>query len=201
MSHIFRVVPWVAGQRQIVAARALSPGTVAWKAATSKGDGLMLRTPHMHTIQFGEDQHLDVAASCPGAELTQHCCNPNGRLLFDGTRSVALEICKPIAEGEPFSFNYNTSEWEMADPFECQCGQPNCCGRVAGYSKLGSRQQRAIAADLSPFVRTRAVNAGHYFVHRVPRSKLFELQRNQSHEEEEEEEERARGSQHHGQQR
>lgn len=39
---------------------------------------------------------------------------------------------RDIQEGEPITFNYLSTEWDMAQAFKCECGSENCLGEIQG---------------------------------------------------------------------
>jgi hypothetical protein len=53
----------------------------------------------------------------------------------DGRRLVAL---RELAAGEELTFDYNATEWDLAEPFRCSCG---ACGGsiVRGFAHLDDR--------------------------------------------------------------
>jgi uncharacterized protein len=54
-----------------------------------------------------------------------HACNPNAR--FDGYRLIAL---REIQAGEEIHIDYLHTETDIAAPFECRCGSPDCQGWI-----------------------------------------------------------------------
>lgn len=64
----------------------------------------------------------DPAAWAP----QNHCCDPN--TAFQGLNVLAV---KPIAEGEELTLDYRSFCHSTMEPFDCQCGAANCCGRVS----------------------------------------------------------------------
>ena len=42
------------------------------------------------------------------------------------------------------TFNYNTTEWEMAEPFSCGCGSENCLGTIQGLKHLTISQRERL---------------------------------------------------------
>lgn len=56
-----------------------------------------------------------------------HSCDPNTR--YSGLDVVAI---RDIAAGEELTLDYGTLCDENMAPFDCQCGAPNCRGRIVG---------------------------------------------------------------------
>jgi len=70
----------------------------------------------------------------PGVlQYINHSCSPN--IFFD--LSTFKAIClRAINKGDELFYFYPSTEWEMAEPFQCLCGSANCLGRIAGASYL-----------------------------------------------------------------
>ena len=51
-----------------------------------------------------------------------HHCNPNSNIVVIPDVEPSLVVSnKPIFEGEEITFDYETTESEMAEPFKCAC--------------------------------------------------------------------------------
>ena len=75
-----------------------------------------------------------------------HSCEPS---VFVDTSRKQLIALKDLKSGDEVTFFYPSTEWCLAEPFECSCGTPACIGRVAG------------AQDLSPIVLSRYQLSAH----------------------------------------
>ena len=83
-------------------------------------DGEVMDRPSRHSIQLDEGTHIEVTADLPLEEMmlshpwrfTNHSCDPNTKLV--GRSLVALRL---VRAGDEITYNYNTSEWELAEPF------------------------------------------------------------------------------------
>lgn len=109
--------------------------------------------PGRHTIQIDACRHQ--AGTDEIDDYLNHSCDPNSALDF--TR-LELRSLRPIAAGEELSFNYLTSEWDMAAPFTCRCGAPGCLGRrrpIQGFRHLEPAEQDLLAPLASPYLRLR----------------------------------------------
>jgi hypothetical protein len=106
--------------------------------------------PARHTIQL--DEHLHQAGTGEIDDYFNHSCDPNSYLDFQRLQFIAL---RPLAAGEEISFNYLTSEWDMAAPFTCRCGARGCAGEIRGYLHLTPEQQAALEPYVSPYLRRR----------------------------------------------
>ena len=116
-------------------------------------DGEEMHRPSRHSIQLDERTHIEVTGDLPLEELmlahpwrfTNHSCDPNTRLV--GRALVAL---RPVRAGDEITYNYNTSEWELAEPFECRCGSPDCERQIRGFKYLGAQERERIRPLLAP---------------------------------------------------
>lgn len=88
-------------------------------------------TPSRYSIQIGERQHGLLVP----IELTfmNHACDPSAAIRVDHLQVVAL---RDIAEGEQITFFYPSLEWQMAEPFPCNCGSPRCLRWISGAADL-----------------------------------------------------------------
>jgi hypothetical protein len=76
--------------------------------------------PTYQTVQIGPRRH---ALSLGKLQFINHSCAPN--VVIDTAR-LACYAAHDIATGEELSYFYPSTEWEMARPFLCMCGVPNC---------------------------------------------------------------------------
>ncbi|HEX7275740.1 MAG TPA: SET domain-containing methyltransferase [Acidimicrobiales bacterium] len=100
-------------------------------------------TPGRHTIQVGAGRHQAFTNEID--DFLNHSCDPNAVVDAENLRILAL---RPIAAGEEVTFHYEASEWDMAEPFLCQCpsGTPRL---IRGFRHL-SAAERALLAPLVP---------------------------------------------------
>lgn len=109
--------------------------------------------PSRFSIQVGLDEHLepgDETGISPAAtrfpwRFLNHSCAPTA--MLSGRRLLARV---PLAIGDEVTFDYDTTEWTMAEPFDCGCGHVGCRGRVAGYRHLGAGVRAALAPLVAP---------------------------------------------------
>jgi uncharacterized membrane protein YeiB len=107
--------------------------------------------PTRFSIQVGSDAHLDPISDCasPWGSLN-HGCDPN--VAIDVSRRVIIAR-RAIAAGDELRFDYNTTEWELAEPFVCNCGAPTCVGVSMGFAHLSSTRQQTLLRDAAPHIR------------------------------------------------
>ncbi len=98
----------------------------------SKFDAAEIRTvPDKYTVQVNDDTHIILDPEF--LQYINHSCNPN--VFFDTTR-MELSCLKDIAPGDELTFFYPSTEWSMASPFNCFCGDNNCLHKIQGASFL-----------------------------------------------------------------
>lgn len=118
------------GQRRVVATAAFSAG-----ATVMRLEGRATDVPTRYSVQLGPAEHLDpfdlldeqARLQWRGWMFLNHSCEPNAVI-----RDRALVALRDIVEGEGITFDYNATEWDMAEPFACHCGSPRCVGVVRG---------------------------------------------------------------------
>jgi hypothetical protein len=127
------------GVYHALALEAVAPGEVLLEIS-----GVLVDRPDRYSVQVGEGEHvMPPAAWGPDDDdaryrwrFLNHSCRPNaavrGRLL------VAVRI---IAAGDEVTFDYNTTELEIACPFVCHCG--HCGGEmIRGFGHLSAAERR-----------------------------------------------------------
>ena len=103
-------------------------------------------SPTYLTVQLDADTHLRPAPAF--LECVNLSCAPN--VAFDMAQ-LALVALADLHAGVELVYFYPSTEWQMAQPFECACGALACLGYIDGASRL-TRTQLAPYA-LSPFVQ------------------------------------------------
>ena len=140
----------VAHGRHLVAIRQIPAGT---RVLTLTGRETSV--PTRYSVQVGRSLHLDQDCAHDDAELfmryfwryLDHHCDPTAVL-----RGRELFALRDIAHGEGVTFDYNTTEYDMAAPFACHCDSVHCVGVVRGARHLTpvqrARRARWIASHL-----------------------------------------------------
>lgn len=121
-------------------------------------DGDIVDWPSRHSLQIGEDQHLLVPVADPLSEETgrylwvymNHHCRPNVWVCGGEMRAL-----RDIAPGEELFFNYDTTEWDMATPFHCHCGAPDCLGSIRGFKYLSPARRAELLPYIPPYLKKR----------------------------------------------
>jgi uncharacterized membrane protein YeiB len=134
------------GFARMRAVRAFGPGDVVFPL-----EGQPVPRATRFTIQIGEHAHLDPVSDevSPWGSLN-HGCDPN--VAIDVPRR-AIVARRALGAGEELRFDYNTTEWELAESFTCNCGAPWCAGVIRGFSHLSHARQRVMLADAAPHIR------------------------------------------------
>ena len=79
-------------------------------------DGNYFPYPTRTSIQIG-DQHLE---HYEGGHINHHC-DPNTKVIVPNFTPPFLVAIKNIELGEEITFNYETTESELSEPFQCDC--------------------------------------------------------------------------------
>jgi SET domain len=130
------------GEYRLVANRRISKGELLFTI-----EGELTTAPTRYTVQVGRDTHVDVPAEYGFEEILDrfywrfmnHSCDPT---VF--VRGRAVISLKPVDFGQDITFNYNTTEFDMAEPFSCRCGNDSCTGSVRGYRHVSAEERRRL---------------------------------------------------------
>jgi SET domain-containing protein len=80
--------------------------------------GNYFNKPTRTSIQVGNNKHVE---NYEGG-LINHHCNPNTNIVIIPDVEPALVVAnKTIFKGEEITFDYETTEEVMAEPFKCEC--------------------------------------------------------------------------------
>ena len=112
--------------------------------------GRISRRGNKYSVQLTTDKHLDFPLiRKPNDDLhyawqyVNHNCEPSG---YVNAAEYSFCALRNIGRGEEITFNYLTTEYELASPFQCECQSANCFGFIRGYKFLTADQR----AELSP---------------------------------------------------
>ena len=64
------------------------------------------------------------------------------------TAERTFRALRDIAPGEEISFNYLTTESEMAEPFNCACGSANCFEFIQGRNFLSRAESERLSRTM-----------------------------------------------------
>ncbi len=83
------------------------------------------------TVQTGADRHITLMPDF--LQYINHSCAPT---VFFDTTAMQLVCLQALQPGDEFTFFYPSTEWEMAQPFVCNCGNEGCLQLINGASNL-----------------------------------------------------------------
>jgi hypothetical protein len=111
----------------LISTQAFQPGDVV-----SKFDAAEVHTePSRYTVQVSANKHIILSPEF--LQYINHSCNPN---VFFNTATMELTALQSIAPGDEFTFFYPSTEWDMAEPFQCLCGSAQCLGIIKGAKNI-----------------------------------------------------------------
>jgi len=90
------------------------------------------------SVQISESAHIELNSDLV---YINHSCDPN--LVFDMARfEVRVVKDKELRKGDSLTFWYPSSEWDMAQPFDCTCGSKDCRGVISGAKDMDEQVLR-----------------------------------------------------------
>ncbi|MGW4063118.1 SET domain-containing protein-lysine N-methyltransferase [Amycolatopsis sp. NPDC004747] len=145
------------GEYRLVTNQAVPAGTLLFTL-----EGELTATPTRFTVQLDERRHVDMPAGCPLEEVLDryywrfmnHACEPAAVI-----RDRSVLSLRPIPAWSEITFHYATTEYDMAEPFDCRCGSDRCERVVQGFRYLKPQRREDLRALLSPYLL--AVLDGH----------------------------------------
>ncbi len=118
------------GQHSTFSLRNFEPGDIVCEF----GATAILQTPSYLTIQVNTNEHICLQPLF--LQYINHSCSPN---VFFDTTTFKVVCLQPIKAGDELCYFYPSTEWEMAQPFQCVCGSVNCLGYINGASYLSKQ--------------------------------------------------------------
>jgi len=128
-------------------------------------EGELTAHPTRYSVQIDHNVHIDLGVGYSQEEIKSryywrfmnHHCEPSA--MIRGRDVIAV---RSLSLGSEVTFDYNTTELEMAEPFDCRCGSPLCLGRIRGFQHLAPAEKLRLlpilAAHLTaPPLRTKPV--------------------------------------------
>jgi hypothetical protein len=84
------------------------------------------------SVQASRDLHIELNCDLV---YVNHSCRPS--IVFDMQRwEVRVSSDRDLKEGDELTFFYPSTEWSMAQAFECGCGDAECRGRITGAKDM-----------------------------------------------------------------
>ena len=120
-------------------------------------NGELTTVPTRFSVQVGQSIHVDLPGDVVLEEILDryywrfmnHSCEPNATI-----RGREVHALRAIRQWEEITFDYNTTEYDMAEPFDCRCGSPRCAGRVRGFRYLSRADQERLRRHLASHLLT-----------------------------------------------
>ena len=94
-----------------------------------KLNGKILDHPTSRTIQVGRKEHLRNSF----IDYLNHSCNSNSHI---DTEKLAILADRVIKQFDDITVNYLSTEYQMVNPFKCNCRSKNCFKEIKGYKFL-----------------------------------------------------------------
>ncbi|OAL32810.1 hypothetical protein AYO20_07767 [Fonsecaea nubica] len=103
------------------------------------------------SVQVSENKHIEL--NCDFLYIN-HSCEPSLEFhVVPHSEEPVIEVRvatrrdengnpKGVEPGDVLTFFYPSTEWEMDQPFQCNCGTRSCKGRISGAKDLTSEQLR-----------------------------------------------------------
>ena len=133
------------GQKSLHATASFNPGDVIcpFTAGVTQDYATYL------TVQTGVNTHITLMPEF--LQYINHCCAPN---VFFDTAAMQLVCLGALQPGDELTFFYPSTEWDMAQPFVCNCGSKNCLQLINGASHLSVETLRQHC--LTDFIKEQA---------------------------------------------
>jgi hypothetical protein len=110
--------------------------------------GPLADSPSTYSMQVGPSLYVTSDGLDP-SDAINHSCQPNLEL---DVATWCLRARRQICAGEPLTYNYLTTEWELAAPFHCLCGSARCFGWIAGYRYLAPSEREDLEGKVGPWL-------------------------------------------------
>ncbi|MEV5715004.1 SET domain-containing protein-lysine N-methyltransferase [Amycolatopsis mediterranei] len=138
------------GEYRLVTNQAVPAGALLFTL-----DGELTATPTRYTVQLDERRHVDLPAGCPLEEVLDryywrfmnHACEPAAAI-----RGRSVVSLRAIPAWSEITFHYASTEYDMAEPFPCECGGRRCDGVIQGFRYLTARRREDLRPLLSPYL-------------------------------------------------
>jgi len=125
MLQVLKGAPYAASARSLVA---LPAGALFSKITTAIPAPKKTYT----SVQSGPGLNIEL---CSDLVYCNHSCSPS--LEFDMSKfEVRVARNRPLSVGDELTFFYPSTEWDMVQPFHCNCESQACLGLIAGSRDL-----------------------------------------------------------------
>jgi len=110
-------------------------------------DGPVSDHPTRFSIQLDDGKHIE--GTNDSNAFLNHSCDPNAYLDWEG---LCLRAKRNIKADEEITYNYMTTDYELYEPFICNCGSPKCTGEIKGFKHLTREEQLKLEPWLPAFL-------------------------------------------------
>ena len=137
----------------VYAQKEIRKGEIIFKIQTNQ----FIATPTKYSVQVGPFKHIEAQPSSSNQNhdsffwrYMNHSCNAN---CYFNTIDLSFRACRKIEIDEHLTFNYLTNEYDMQEPFTCNCGDTNCYKKIKGFKHLNDSQKEKLMPLASEHVR------------------------------------------------
>jgi len=96
----------------------------------SFADAPRLPAPTRYTIQVSETEHVEDIGVFKNLN---HSCDPS---VHVDTSTLTAHTLRALEPGDELTFFYPSTEWDMAEPFDCGCRAAGCVRHITGAKDL-----------------------------------------------------------------
>ena len=90
------------------------------------------------SVEVPGERHIDLNSDIV---FFNHSCNPS--LELDVTKwEVRVSRNRDLHKGDPLTWFYPSTEWQIVQPFDCFCGDRKCLHEIVGASRFGKEALR-----------------------------------------------------------
>jgi SET domain len=90
------------------------------------------------SVQTSENTHIELNSDIV---FINHSCKPS--VVFDMEKmEVRVSADRDLKKNDGLTFFYPSSEWAMAQPFDCTCGEKECQGIIDGAGNMSEEVVR-----------------------------------------------------------
>ena len=122
----------------------IKKGEIIFEINTS----IVTDTPSIYSVQIEKNKHVQPPDNIDISDkpdyfwrFLNHSCEPNS---FCDLTDLTFKALKDINKGKHITFNYLTTEYEMSNPFKCNCKSINCHKHIRGYKYLSEQERQEI---------------------------------------------------------
>ena len=154
LTHCGRVgVAQVLNEFSVIAAVPIRPGELVFQI-----EGVQVPVASRFSVQVDDQWHVDLSKDATEKDIIlyhpwrfmNHSCDPSVRVIGREVRAL-----RAILPGDEITFDYDTTEFEMAEPFDCRCGAAACRGWIGGFAHLDPAHHEVLREMLAPHLLTR----------------------------------------------